>query len=57
MKDCDKAAARVVEAIDNKEVIMILGDYDVDGTCGVSMFYLFLKKFRLRVRDIYPRPY
>ncbi|MBK8554222.1 MAG: DHH family phosphoesterase [Ignavibacteria bacterium] len=44
MKDCDKAAARVVEAIDNKEVIMILGDYDVDGTCGVSMFYLFLKK-------------
>ncbi len=44
MKDCDKAANRVIEAIDNKEKIMILGDYDVDGTCGVSMFYLFLKK-------------
>jgi single-stranded-DNA-specific exonuclease len=44
MKDCDKAANRVIEAIDNKEDIMILGDYDVDGTCGVSMFYLFLKK-------------
>ena len=24
---------------------MVLGDYDVDGTCGVSMFYLFLKNF------------
>jgi single-stranded-DNA-specific exonuclease len=44
MKDCDKAAQRIVEAIDNIEQIMILGDYDVDGTCGVSMFYLFLKK-------------
>ncbi len=44
MKDCDKAANRVIEAIDNKENIMILGDYDVDGTCGVSMFYLFMKK-------------
>jgi single-stranded-DNA-specific exonuclease len=43
MKDCGKAADRIVEAIDNKEQIMILGDYDVDGTCGVSMFYLFLK--------------
>jgi single-stranded-DNA-specific exonuclease len=45
LKDCDKAVARVIEAINNKEKVMILGDYDVDGTCGVSMFYLFLKKF------------
>jgi single-stranded-DNA-specific exonuclease len=45
MKDCDKAAARVIKAIGSSEKIMILGDYDVDGTCGVSMFYLFLKQF------------
>ncbi|MEO8665759.1 MAG: DHH family phosphoesterase [Ignavibacteria bacterium] len=44
MKDCEKAADRIIVAIDNKEKIMILGDYDVDGTCGVSMFYLFLNK-------------
>ena len=53
MKDCDKAANRVIEAIDNKENIMILGDYDVDGTCGVSMFYLFLKKNFGLEPDIY----
>lgn len=53
MKDCDKAAHRVIEAIDNKENIMILGDYDVDGTCGVSMFYLFLKKNFGLEPDIY----
>ncbi len=44
MKDCDKAAGCMIDAIENKNGIMILGDYDVDGTCGVSMFYLFLKK-------------
>ncbi|HMS66474.1 MAG TPA: single-stranded-DNA-specific exonuclease RecJ, partial [Ignavibacteria bacterium] len=47
MKDCDIASERIIEAIKNKELIMILGDYDVDGTCGVSMFSLFLKKFGL----------
>lgn len=47
MKDCDIASDRIIEAINTKEQIMILGDYDVDGTCGVSMFYLFLKKFDL----------
>ncbi|MEO8211106.1 MAG: single-stranded-DNA-specific exonuclease RecJ [bacterium] len=47
LKDCDKATDRIIEAIDANEKIMILGDYDVDGTCGVSMFYLFLKKLEL----------
>ncbi|MBS1552387.1 MAG: single-stranded-DNA-specific exonuclease RecJ [Bacteroidetes bacterium] len=47
MKDCDIASDRIVEAIENKEQIMILGDYDVDGTCGVSLFYLFLRNYGL----------
>jgi len=47
IKDCDIASDRIIEAINSKEEIMVLGDYDVDGTCGVSMFYLFLKKFGL----------
>lgn len=47
LKDCKIAAERLLQTIDNKEKIMLLGDYDVDGTCGVSMFYLFLKNFGL----------
>lgn len=45
MKDLDKAAERLLQVINNKEKILIFGDYDVDGTSGVSMFHLFLKKF------------
>lgn len=47
MKDCDKASARIIKSIIGKEKIMVLGDYDVDGTCGVSMFSLFLNEFGL----------
>jgi single-stranded-DNA-specific exonuclease len=47
LKDIDIATERILSSIINGEKIMILGDYDVDGTCGVSMFYLFLKHFKL----------
>ncbi len=47
MKDCDIATERLLKAINDKEKIMVLGDYDVDGTCGASMFHLFLKHFGL----------
>lgn len=54
MKDCDKATERVLRAIDNREKIMILGDYDVDGICGASMLYLFLKKYGLNTEVYIP---
>lgn len=47
MKDCNIATERLLNVIENKEKILILGDYDVDGTCGTSMFYLFLKEYGL----------
>lgn len=43
MKDMQKAVSRLISAVQNKERILIYGDYDVDGTTAVSMFYLFLK--------------
>lgn len=43
MKDLDKAVDRLIDVINNKERILVFGDYDVDGTSGVSMFYMFLK--------------
>ena len=42
MKDMDKAVERLTEAINNGERILVYGDYDVDGTCSVSLFYGFL---------------
>lgn len=43
MKDMDKAIERIGVAIQNKEKILVYGDYDVDGTTAVSLVYTFLK--------------
>jgi len=45
MKDMDKTVERLIKAMDRDEKIMILGDYDVDGTTSVAMLYdYFIKK-------------
>ncbi|MUH05652.1 single-stranded-DNA-specific exonuclease RecJ [Commensalibacter melissae] len=38
LKDMDKAAARIADAIINHEKIAIFGDYDVDGGCATALF-------------------
>ncbi len=45
MNDMDKAVDRFVHATDNLERIMILGDYDVDGTTGTALLYNVLTQF------------
>jgi len=37
-KDYQKASLILINAINNNEIICILGDYDVDGTCATSLF-------------------
>src|SRR5215467_6502983 len=37
MTDMEPAVRRIVDAIKNKELIGIWGDYDVDGTTGASV--------------------
>jgi single-stranded-DNA-specific exonuclease len=44
MKGMRKAVDRICEAIEWHERIMVYGDYDVDGTTSVALFYSFLKK-------------
>ncbi|MEO6288939.1 MAG: DHH family phosphoesterase, partial [Ginsengibacter sp.] len=44
MKDMDKAVQRILTAIENKEKILVFGDYDVDGTTAVACMYRFLKR-------------
>lgn len=43
MKDMDKAVTRILTAIEQKENILIFGDYDVDGITSVAMIYSFFQ--------------
>ncbi|MEN8248715.1 MAG: single-stranded-DNA-specific exonuclease RecJ [Bacteroidota bacterium] len=45
MKDMDVAVDRLNTAIENKEKILIYGDYDVDGTTSVAMMIRFLQNY------------
>jgi len=44
MKGMKQAVARISEAVEWHERIMVYGDYDVDGTTSVAVVYSFLKK-------------
>jgi len=43
MKDMDVAVDRLKTAINNKERILVYGDYDVDGTTAVSLVFSYLR--------------
>lgn len=47
LTDCDKAAARLAEAIRRREKVAIFGDYDVDGAASSALLYRFLHHFGL----------
>ncbi len=53
-KDMEKATERIISAIDNKELIMIYGDYDVDGTTSSALLYLGLKKIGANINYYIP---
>ena len=57
MKDMDKAADRILQAIANNEEIMVYGDYDVDGTTAVSLVYSFLKNIHKKIEFYIPDRY
>lgn len=44
MKGMDKAVDRLVTALENKERILVYGDYDVDGTTSVSVVAGYLRQ-------------
>ncbi len=45
MKDMDLAVTRVKKAFETDEKILVYGDYDVDGTTSVALFYGFINSF------------
>ena len=43
MNGMEVATQRILKAVQSGEKILVFGDYDVDGTNGAGMLYLFLK--------------
>ncbi len=42
LKDMDRAVQRICTAVENKEKILIFGDFDADGVTATAMLYQFL---------------
>lgn len=57
MKDMDKAVGRVQQAFEQREKILVYGDYDVDGTTSVASMYSFLKAVYPEVDYYIPHRY
>src|SRR5690554_2595403 len=57
MRDMEKAVARIENAIENQENILVYGDYDVDGTTSVALISSFLKSFYPNVSTYIPDRY
>ncbi len=57
MKDMDVAVKRLTKAIEDKEQMLIYGDYDVDGTTSVSLMYSYLEKINPNIGFYIPDRY
>ena len=44
LKDMDKAVARIKKAIENKENVVVYGDYDVDGITSTALVVSYLRE-------------
>ncbi|MEK6205168.1 MAG: single-stranded-DNA-specific exonuclease RecJ [Amylibacter sp.] len=47
LKDMDKAAERITQAVDKKQRIAIFADYDVDGATSGALMFTWLREFGL----------
>lgn len=54
LPDIEQACRRIIQAIENKEKIVIYGDYDVDGVTSTSLLYSFLKENGADVKYFIP---
>ncbi|QDO93262.1 single-stranded-DNA-specific exonuclease RecJ [Formosa sediminum] len=57
MKDMDKAVARIEQALETGENIMVYGDYDVDGTTSVALMSSYLRTRQENVVTYIPDRY
>ncbi len=54
MPDMEIAVERIMKAIENREKIMIYGDYDVDGITSITVLQKFLTQIGLQVENYIP---
>ncbi len=54
LPDMERAIRRLVRAVRQREKIAIYGDYDVDGTTGAAVLYLFLRELGLDPVVLFP---
>ncbi|GBR53849.1 single-stranded-DNA-specific exonuclease RecJ [Neokomagataea thailandica NBRC 106555] len=54
LKDMDKAALRLAEAVTKQETVGLFGDYDVDGACGTALMADFLRQLGCGVQTHIP---
>ncbi len=50
LPNMEKAVDRILKAIENKEKVVIFGDYDVDGITSTTVLKKFLEERELEVR-------
>jgi len=54
LPDMDKAVDRIIKAIENKEKVIIYGDYDVDGITSITVLKKFLEERGIEVAEHIP---
>ena len=54
LRDMDKGAARLADAIVRRESVAVFGDYDVDGACSCALIAHFLRAHGLNPRTYIP---
>ncbi|MHB8845262.1 MAG: single-stranded-DNA-specific exonuclease RecJ, partial [Nitrospirota bacterium] len=52
--DMDRAVDRIRSAVSSRELIVVYGDYDVDGVTGAALLYLALRDMGARVTSYIP---
>ncbi|MFH1500123.1 MAG: single-stranded-DNA-specific exonuclease RecJ [Verrucomicrobiota bacterium] len=55
LRNLEAAAARLVKAIEGRQSVAVLGDYDVDGVSSTALLVSILRRFGLDPRFVVPR--
>lgn len=53
MKGMEETCQRIFQAIKKQEKVMLVGDYDADGVCGLTILYETLKNLGAKKLDTY----